>query len=272
MSVNPYESPRDEYTRPRTWYLIPAAERAKIILESLQQFHHPEHEYRVVDADQYSRLSRRFYRRTQANFEALGFRVVGDIEDVTIKAASPDLRTFIRTMVDRSETTVAGFYHVKPHCLWRIGMLLLCFPSKFMELESHSADGRSHCTTTMLWNTLVPHPDAISHDCAPRCLSAADLYERHLLTVSTQLKGDVLMRIRDNEDVINLAKSQQRRLYAHLEEIGWATPDYLLEQGVPREMLDEVYDEMQRILRVAQPVDESDCSHAGGDSADDEQP
>ncbi|MFH1923444.1 MAG: hypothetical protein ABIP48_26590 [Planctomycetota bacterium] len=263
MSENPYESPRTETKWPRPWRFIPAAELARIILESLQENQRREHEYRVVDGRAFRHLSGRFYRRTQRELEALGFTLIGDLEDVTLNATSVSPRTFIRTMVDRSGTTVAAFYHVKPRILGRIYMLLAGIPSKCVEFESHTPSGRTYCTTATPNSTWLPVPDAIKREPASTSFGAADLYDRHLQSLATHRESEPLMRIRNVEDLIRVQNLQNRQVYDHLEEIGWATTDYLRNQGVPAAMVDEVYREIQLRLAVDRMNDELAATGSG---------
>ncbi len=253
MDLNPYKSPLAETERPRPWRFISAANFAKTILESLQENVHPEHEFGIVDPGAFRHLSGRFYRRTQSELEALGFVLVGDVEDATLKATSSDLRTFMRTMVDSSGTTVAAFYHIKPRFLLRIGMFLLRLPSKYIEFESYTTAGNTFCTTTAPESVPVPHPDGIRKDCVARNPRVADLYGRHLRTLSIYRESCQFKRIHGIDDVILAQNLQNRKIYDHMQKIGWATSEYLINQGVPEAMVDEVYDEIQRLLAMARP-------------------
>ena len=241
---NPYESPREPKEAPRP----EATEVAQMVLGNMQRAFQPKHLYQVVDGRDFRHVSRRFYRRTQARLEDLGFSFVGDVEDVTMKVQTPDPRTFIRTMVSRDRTDVAAFYHVRPVLLWRLGMLLLRIPAKIVEFESYTTSGRAYCTSTAPRFVHAPHPDSIRRDSASRKLSVADLYDRHMRNLAERAGSGELIPVSTVEDVIDFQNLMETQLHEHLQRIGWVTKEYLLAQGVRKGIVDEVYDEAQRLL------------------------
>ena len=53
------------------------------------------YKYRWVDAADFPNLDSEFYDETQAALESLGFRLLGDRENLTFSKAFPKLRTFV---------------------------------------------------------------------------------------------------------------------------------------------------------------------------------
>ena len=168
------------------------------------EFHQPVHEYRVVDGRAFRRVSQRFYRRTQAQFEALGFTLLGDIEDVTVNNSRLKPRTFLRTMVDPFGTSVVAFYHIKPVLWMRIVMFLFGLPSKAVEIESYTSDGGLYCASTARESFHFPRPPYMHWEWVPRKLGLNELYQRHVGQLSTHGATGRLVRIRSAEDAIEM--------------------------------------------------------------------
>jgi hypothetical protein len=250
MSKNPYEPPQTELAKFKSHGL--AAEQAEAILRNLLEYQRPEQEYHIVDGDDNRHVCQRFYRNREAEFKMLGFTFLGDMEIESLKNTPLNPRTFLRIMVDRQRTTAAAFYHITPRFLFRIFMFLFRFPSKVIELESYTDLGGTICTTNMPAKVEVPHPKVITKNHVSRRLSVADMYDRHLNSLSKLPEGNVLHRIQGIQDVIFFQNVQHRITHDHLRQIGWVTKEFLRNQGISERMVDEVYDEIQRLGREMQ--------------------
>jgi hypothetical protein len=73
------------------------------------------HELRVARASEFPHADLAFYDGSQRTLEALGFRALGDVEDVTMSRVYPELRTFVRVMADDAALVRAGIYHLRPN-------------------------------------------------------------------------------------------------------------------------------------------------------------
>ena len=71
------------------------------------------YEFRWVDAADFPNLDRDFYDVTQDGLETLGFRLLGDRENLTMTKAFPKLRTFVRAMVSEEGTISSYHYHIQ---------------------------------------------------------------------------------------------------------------------------------------------------------------
>jgi hypothetical protein len=224
-----------------------ATKIAKMYLRNLQMTHRPVHEFRVVSASDFRHVNKDFYRRTESEFVELGFSKLGDIEDVNLaKYGKPAPRAFIRVMVDRDRTTGAGFFHFAPIWPWRIALWVFGFPSKCVELQSHSTDGGRLTTSNATKRAELPRPNTFVMDYAPRDLTPMQLYERHCQALANS--GRQYNRVYTIEDAIREEIEQQARRREHLVSIGWVTPEYIAAQGCPESMIPSVYAESQRLL------------------------
>ncbi|MBN2577946.1 MAG: hypothetical protein JXB10_03065 [Pirellulales bacterium] len=252
--INPYESPRAELAKP----IDPrAAKIAEMILRKLQEINRPRQEYCIVDGRDNRYVSQRFYERVQAEFERLGFTFLGDVEIESLKNMTPNMRTFLRIMTDRNRTTAAAFYHVAPNIFFQILMVLFRFPRKLIELESYTDGGCTYSTTKAPRKMILPHPDIFVADHVSPKMSVSEMYERHLNTLSKRARNDILQRIQGIRDVIDFQNLQHQATYDHLKKIGWVTKEYLLHQKVPKHLIDDVYDEIQRLARESPPSDDN---------------
>ena len=72
-----------------------------------------EHEYQRVTPAAFPDADLAFYDRAAAELEALGFRRLADVEDLTVSRVYPERRTFLRIFVDEGATTRAAVYHMR---------------------------------------------------------------------------------------------------------------------------------------------------------------
>jgi hypothetical protein len=220
---------------------------ARAMLTSLQRGFPPVHEFRIVDGSTFQHVSHRFYDQTCAALGAMGFRQLGDLEDVTAKQTKPDLRTFMRLMVDADNTTVASCYHLVPRFPWGIMLTLLRIPRKLVEFESYSGEEYTHCTTMAPASTTVPRPATLTKEHVPLDTLPAAMYKRHRESIAAL--PSPLRSIKTISEAMNQQISQHARLRRYMESIGWLTRDYIRSQRVPASMVDEVYEAAQELIR-----------------------
>ncbi|QDT74299.1 hypothetical protein [Lacipirellula limnantheis] len=225
------------------------AQLAEKILSNLQRGFPKKHEFRQVDGSRFPYVNQRFYESASRELADLGFRPLGDIEDVTAKLnGKPDLRTFIRVMTDAENTTVSACFNLAPTFLWRIALLMLRIPRNIVEFESYSGDEFTHSTTITPASATVARPSTMTRVSLPKKTPIREIYERHRLYVKTSFPQP-LKTIRTMSDAIELQVAQHAQLRNHLERSGWVTKDYLRRQGVAAAILDDVYDETQKLWK-----------------------
>jgi hypothetical protein len=108
------------------------------------------YEYQWVDPAKFLTADHDFYDETQAAIESLGFRLLGDRENLTLTRAFPKLRTFVRAMVSADGTISSYHYHLQSITPKRTLNI------QTIELGSELNDG-TFLTTT---NTLESAPGA----------------------------------------------------------------------------------------------------------------
>jgi hypothetical protein len=154
---------------------------AKNIAETGEKLYSDLHQYAPVDAKQFRDLDLAFYDRTQAELEILGFRHVGDYEDVTLSRQMPSMRTFIRRMISSDGTVMAGTYHLKYRGFMRLLALFGILPGKpfYLDLETEFSNGSFLATSnTDTGANASPFP-GITNQLHPQWMTPSDLLADH---------------------------------------------------------------------------------------------
>lgn len=225
------------------------AQLAEKILSNLQRGFPREHEFRQVDGSRFPHVNQRFYESASRELANLGFRPLGDIEDVTLKRnGRPDLRTFIRVMTDADFTTVSACFNLAPTFVWRVVLFAMRMPRNIIEFESYSGDNFTHATTLTPASTIVVRPETMTRESVSKKTPIREMYERHSLYVNAKLPQP-LKKVRSVADAIDAQIAHQAQLRNHLESSGWVTKEYLRRQGVAAAIVDDVYDEIQKLWR-----------------------
>jgi hypothetical protein len=151
-----------------------------------------EHEYRQVTPADFPYADISFYDRVQRELEALGFRRVADIEDLTLSRVYPESRTFVRVLVDDAALIRAGAFHLRPR-----GGLVGLFSAigviprhiHVVELVTELPRGRFLVTApTRGLDRLDPPPEAQVERLPPSTTTRA-LVERHRERVAAHLRA-----------------------------------------------------------------------------------
>ena len=116
---------------------------ARRVLEDNEALFGGTHSYVEVDARRFRWLDREFYDDLQKLLEREGFTRVADIENVTLTAQMPHMRTFLRCMLDHDGSVMAGFYHVVLRGWQRVFQWIGLIPRRIqtLDLETELADG-----------------------------------------------------------------------------------------------------------------------------------
>ncbi len=117
---------------------------AREALEMNKALYSGTHEFVGVDPTQFRRVDLRYYDSTRSWLEREGFRMLGDVEDLTVTRQSPLLRTFIRVLSGDDGTVVAGIYHVRPTGFMRLLQAIGLMPRnmRVLDLQTEFDDGR----------------------------------------------------------------------------------------------------------------------------------
>jgi len=223
------------------------------ILKTLQAHWGADHEFSPVKVSDFPHLSHRFYNRIQKQMESLGMKVLGDIEDLNIKAVKPDPRTFIRVAVTDDGYISGATYHAKPKFPWP----LLCFffrvgPLKIFEFESEFENGIILSTTIANKKNAGDTPENHIHQfCHPRS-SVKDVFEYH----KNKIKEIFLehnskpLELNTLDEICESQNRGIRNKRKYMEEIGWISREQLVKQlGKDDDFLDKVHKEVDRLVR-----------------------
>jgi hypothetical protein len=152
-----------------------------------------EHEYREVTPAEFPYADVSYYERVQKELEALGFRKLSDVEDLTLSRVYPDARTFVRLMVDDGAMIRAGAFHLRSR-----GGLVGLFSAlgviprhvHVLELVTEVPRGRFLITApTRGLDRLDPPPEALV-DRLPPGTPAADLVAHHRRRIQEHLRAN----------------------------------------------------------------------------------
>jgi len=87
---------------------------AKRIAEQMKHIYSQPHEYKAVEARQFSGLDLKYYDDTAAALESEGFTRLGDMENLTLTQIYPHMRTFTRYMSGCDGTVFVAIFQIKP--------------------------------------------------------------------------------------------------------------------------------------------------------------
>jgi len=71
------------------------------------------HQYRMASIDEFPQLDREFYEACRARFEAHGYRFAGDLENVTLSQAFPNMRSILRICLSADGTVISCCFHAQ---------------------------------------------------------------------------------------------------------------------------------------------------------------
>jgi hypothetical protein len=83
------------------------------ITEMQRAVHSEPHEFAPVRVEDFRWLDARYYDAAERRLEAAGFRCLGDLENISLSAAFPNLRTAIRNFTGDDGVVTAGVWQVK---------------------------------------------------------------------------------------------------------------------------------------------------------------
>lgn len=207
--------------------LVPARtpeEGAKILLDQQKQLYGGAHEYRRVTAQAFEGLDVDFYESNRTRLETLGFRYLGDVENVTVRAAWPRSQAVLRVMVGDGGTVMAAMYHLRFFGSIRFLQLLGLMPKLLtIDLESELSNGGFVCTSnTMNSDTTAPFP-GISKRRFPADTPVEALLEAHRIHLRDALAAAPELQPRyfaSLEDVLESQNRQEKMKSAHKKRIG----------------------------------------------------
>jgi hypothetical protein len=201
---------------------------AEAMLEQQKTLYAGKHKYRRVAAQAFEGLDVNYYEKTRTRLETLGFRYLGDVEDLTVASTSNFLKmqAVLRIMAGEGGTVTAAVYHVRMFGLPRLLQIVGVLPRKMkvIDLESELTDGRHVCTAnTLESDTTAPFP-GISKRRYPADTPVEQLIEHHRTHLYDALAADPDAQpiyVASLEDVLECQNRQERIKAAHKARIGF---------------------------------------------------
>ncbi|MBP7865077.1 MAG: hypothetical protein KA419_03940 [Acidobacteria bacterium] len=175
-----------------SWIMRARVQAAAVKLdERLRKVYAPRHEYREVRPEEFPHLDLAWYDRMAEGLRARGFRGKGDLEDLTVSAAFPETRTFIRVMTAEDDTLSAGFYQARVtgptlKMIQARGMDSL----RVLDLQTEFEDGRFVSTTNAEMSASIQVPAEIIREVHPAETSADELLQRHRVRLDRFRQGN----------------------------------------------------------------------------------
>jgi hypothetical protein len=207
-----------------------------------------EHEYADVAIAELPDLDHEFYREASRAFEALGFRKLADLEDVTLSRIYPDSRTVLRIFVDDARLIRAGLYHVRPRgALVALLQLVRVVPRhlRIVELVSEAPRGTFASTSNTAGLAMLEPPPEAKCDRLPATATIEALVTHHRDRLTAMLRRDPSLAPVMMDDRDAMLESVQRSNVAaarHREKLGGLSRDELERmRGRPLDDADEVF-------------------------------
>jgi len=233
------------------WRRRRIAKAAQGIVRRVDSAFQANHVFRKVQAQDYPWLTERFYTQARQEAEAAGFAWLADIEDETLSATYPNLRTFVRILLGPDHRTRAAVYEIVPG--GPQGKPTRA-PVQTRELISEASDGATLTTTTaQTSNLLNPPPGTVRrHVSADTPLKA--MLATHRQAIDDYLSahpGVFLKEIRSFEQATAAWQKSIDRQREKLQAQGGLGQDEMVRfGGKDREKLAvEVHEQMRKIKK-----------------------
>jgi hypothetical protein len=243
------------------WIRTITRRMARNILNQMRAIYGQPHVNRPADARTFPDADQAFYAASQTCLEQAGFRVLADIENVTVNdlarrgpKGGVALPTFQRVLLGDDATTVAVVYHTRVQTPTGNGRTLAPKDVRVVEFGSHFDDGTA--LDTQPWTTAV-HLDPVPGD--RRAVLPADATIEQLLAahragvaqVLSTWKNTRLIPTRTVDEFVALLNRIQEKRRAHRHSIGWITEAELVRMsGEGKQAIAKsIYREIQHILK-----------------------
>jgi hypothetical protein len=139
------------------------------------------HEYRTCHPSEFPSADVAYYDRVERELGTLGFRKIGDHEDMTVSRVYPQMRTFVRALVSADGTTVASIYHIRMRGWMRVLSLFRIIPThiRTTDFESELVAGTLVCTANSQGGDLSSDVPGIHRQSLPVHLGPAEVWAQH---------------------------------------------------------------------------------------------
>lgn len=209
--------------------------------ESVKTLALPQFEYVSVNAADFKNLDLGFYDNGRRYLESLGYRYLGDQENVTLRRRN-GVHTFIRFLLSGDQTTMADLYHFIP----KFGLRLIgARPAKVLDLETWFSNGCFVCTSNAEMAGALESPPAIDSLRLPAATTWDLLVESHQRRVRNFLAshpGVEPVKLKDMADVRRAQDGQQRIKSDFRRRIGLSKTELERFAGTSGRHVDRLHD------------------------------
>lgn len=230
---------------------------AKEILAGIAARYIKKHEYRSVQESEFPHLDLGYYRKFRLKFEAKGFRLIGDFEDLTLRETDGNMvyPVMIRSMVSGDGSISLGLYHPKLRSLW-IRLILFLMRKrigKVADFETEFSDGRFLATSNSATAGAMSSPPQILVHFCPTGTDPLEVYSLHQARIEEYASqtGASPIIIENELMMIDMQHRIEALKAAYRGEIGGITREELdaISPGT-KETNDEVWREIERQISV----------------------
>jgi len=221
------------------------------ILNTIRNINRTQHVYHEVDSSMYKNVSAGFYRNCQKKLERLGFHLIADIEDVTLRGLTHSNPTFFRLMGNPSLKINAIIYEVNTDLFMRMLSWFRNFRLKIYEFNTHFSNN-------IVLETTVASPTIQNVNIERVHYQYGDNRSvEELLKMHRSKLEEIRMQYRDPgyfyADSVDSFIENEKRLFflkkRTCEKNGWVSKEFLYNQvGKNKEMVEIIYNEIQHIL------------------------
>jgi hypothetical protein len=245
------------FRRPRTRTPRQAAEH---ILEQQKAVYGGRHEFCEVSPRDFPGLDLTHYDATRDALARKGFRVLGDIEDLTLSRQFPALRTFVRVLAGPDGTVSAGIYNIRLRGFQRVLQIFGSLPRDLRTVGFETAldDGTFVGTSNALGADRTGDVPGILRFQLPRGTPAAEILARHEASVREALAarpGASPRRVASLNDALEIQHHVQELKNAHRQSMGYMDREELERIAGPRLQgeAEAVADEIEKIKDDPRP-------------------
>ncbi len=228
----------------------PIEKLARDIKKLSERVYVPRHDYRRVDAASFRHLDLNFYDRTRDAFVAQGCTWLGDVENVTLKGAPNDFRSFIRILVSEDRTTCIGLYHPKPRIWIRLLMWILRVKiGRTVDCESELSSRGFIVTSNAAEAAKLNPPPGFDMQYFPVKTDCDAVFRNHsqrlkdFLTANPSISAT---KMRTAEEVLEMQHRMQAAKAAFRKGVGYVTADELERLGADTHNAAEIKQTMSR--------------------------
>ena len=203
---------------------------ARELLDMTRKLYSGEHVFRQVAPAEFEGYDLEFYERGRSQLQALGFRYLADVEDVTAAEASPNMRAIIRVLVSGDGTVGVGLYHARVFSWWRIVQWFGAIPRnlRMYDVGTELSSGVHVCTSNTLGADATSPVEDIDRHQYPRQTPLDQLLHYHQNHVQAALQADPdaePIRMRTLKDVLDSQNRAQLLKNAHRQAFGYIDSD-----------------------------------------------